>query len=272
MAARTGYWISRFFDIPFSFTAHANDIFAPRDFVISLPKLLDEAVAIVSVSDFAVERLASQFPQARAKLHRVYNGIDLSAFRPSDFAAPVPLIVSIGRLIEKKGFTDLISACGILKRQGRDFRCEIIGDGPLEKGLAAQIAEAGLHQHVSLVGPKTQAEIAGRLAASNLFVLACTTEADGGMDNLPTVIMEAMAAGLPVVSTALAGVPEMVQDGVTGKLVPPRDAAALAEAIGALMADAAGARALGAAGRALAAERFSVDANVRALAAVLALN
>jgi len=271
MAARTAYWISKFFGIPFSFTAHANDIFAPRDFAVSLPKLLEEAVAIVSVSDFAVEHLGKRFPHARPKLHRVYNGIDLAAFRPSDFAAPVPLIVSIGRLIEKKGFADLISACRIVKAKGRDLRCEIIGEGPLERTLAAQIVEAGLQQGVQLVGPKTQVAIAERLATANLFVLACTTEAEGGMDNLPTVIMEAMAAGLPVISTSLAGVPEMVEPGVTGNLVPPGDSAALAEAIDALLSDPAAARALGAKGRDLAATRFSAEANVRALVAILSM-
>ena len=269
LAARTGYWISRFFGIRFSFTAHANDIFAPRDFVVSLAKLMEEAVAIVSVSDFAVEYLRKQYPAAGAKLHRVYNGIDLAAFHESDFASPVPLIVSVGRLIEKKGFADLISACGILRERGRELACEIIGEGPLEETLSRQISAAGLQEQVRLLGPKSQPEIADRLAAANLFVLACTTEAGGGMDNLPTVIMEAMAAGLPVISTPVAGVPEMVEPGVTGELVPPNDPEALADAMDRLLSDAGASRALGSRGHEGAAEKFSIEANVRSLAHIL---
>src|SRR3954464_4273964 len=104
MAARTAYWIQQFFDIDFSLTAHANDIFAPRNFVVSLPKIFDAAVAIVTVSDFAVARLKLQFPQAATKIHRVYNGVDLAAFPRAELNSAPPLIVAVGRLIEKKGF------------------------------------------------------------------------------------------------------------------------------------------------------------------------
>ncbi len=137
MAARTAYWIKQFFGIDYSVTAHANDIFAPRDFVISLQKIFDSAASVVTVSDFAVARLRDQFPQSAGKIHRVYNGVDLGAFEPAQFSGGSPLILSIGRLIAKKGFADLVSACAVLKREGREFRCEIIGEGPLEAGLSA---------------------------------------------------------------------------------------------------------------------------------------
>lgn len=266
MAARTAYWIHKFFGIAFSVTAHANDIFAPRDFVISLQKIFDAAAAIVTVSDFSVEQLRQRFPANAEKIWRVYNGIDVARFRSAQFDSPVPLIVAVGRLIEKKGFAVLIAACAKLRLP---FRCEIIGEGPLEAALAAQISENKLEQQVALLGPRTQQEIIERLAAAQVFVLACTTEADGGMDNLPTVVMEAMAAGLPVISTPLAGVPEMVLPGSTGSLVPQRDPTALANAIEQLLRDPARARALGRAGRELAQEKFSIEANVRALAKIL---
>src|ERR1051325_9553960 len=114
MAARTAWWIKQFFGIPFSFTGHANDIFAPRDFAISLPKIMESAAAIVTVSDYAANFLKSQFPNEGARIHRVYNGIDLSRFQPADFGTETAAIVSVGRLIEKKGFADLIRACGLL--------------------------------------------------------------------------------------------------------------------------------------------------------------
>ena len=269
MAARTVYWIRQFFGIDYSITAHANDIFAPRDFVVSLEKIVRDAAAVVTVSDFAVEHLRKQFAGCASQFHRVYNGVDLGAFRQAQFGANPPLIVAIGRLIEKKGFADLISACRFLVERGQAFRCEIIGDGPLQESLAAHIAHSGLQERVQLIGTRTQSQIAERLAAATVFALPCTTESGGGMDNLPTVIMEAMAAGLPVISTPVAGVPEMVQPGVTGELVTPHDPLALADAIRRIVREPELARRLGAAGHDLAAERFSIGSNVRSLAAIL---
>ncbi|HEX8078326.1 MAG TPA: glycosyltransferase family 4 protein, partial [Chthoniobacterales bacterium] len=252
-------WINRFFGIQFSLTAHANDIFAPKDFAVSLAMLFESAAAIVTVSDFAVRQLQERFPENTAKVHRVYNGVDLSRFLPSDFSASPPAIIAIGRLIEKKGFDDLIAACESLRSRGRDFVCRIIGEGPLEGSLRAQIASAGLENFVQLAGPRTEAQIAPHLAGATVFALPCTKDADGGMDNLPTVIMEAMAAGLPVISTPLAGVPEMVQPGVTGELVPEQDPVALADALEALMAEPDRARRLGMRGREVAREKFSIE-------------
>jgi colanic acid/amylovoran biosynthesis glycosyltransferase len=265
MAARTAWWISEFFGIPYSFTAHANDIFAPRDFAVSLARLIENAAAVVTVSDFAVRLLQERFPQNAAKLHRVYNGVDLSRFPPSDFADSPPAIVSIGRLIEKKGFGDLIRACAHLRSRSRAFTCSIIGEGPLEESLRAQIAVESLEKSVELTGPQTQEEIAARLAHATIFALPCTREADGGMDNLPTVIMEAMAAGLPVISTPLAGIPEMVEPGVNGQLVPDRDPKALAAAIEGFISNSEIARAFGDRGREIAREKFSIETSARQL-------
>jgi colanic acid/amylovoran biosynthesis glycosyltransferase len=270
MAARTAYWIREFFAIPYSFTAHANDIFAPRDFAVSLPKLMEGAVAIVTVSDYAARLLRDRIPESSSKVHRVYNGVDLSRFHPTDFGTGIPAIISIGRLIEKKGFSDLISACALLTSRRRGFACEIIGEGPLEKALRAQITSAGLEGQVRLAGPQTQAQVALRLAHGTIFVLPCTREADGGMDNLPTVIMEAMAAGLPVISTPLAGVPEMVEPEINGELVPERDPAAICAAMERLIADPARARRLGDRGRQIAREKFSIETSARQLQKIFA--
>lgn len=268
LAARTAYWVERFFGIGFSFTAHANDIFAPKPFTISLGKTIGAARAVVTVSDFGVAWLREKFPEDAAKFRRVYNGIDLARFTPATFESAPPAIISIGRLIEKKGFSDLIEASRLLAAQGINFRTEIIGEGPLETALQNQIATAGLTKSVTLAGPLPQPEVIARLARSALFALPCVPEAGGGMDNLPTVVMEAMAAGLPVVSTALAGVPEMVQEGVTGFLVPARDPAALAAALARLLAEPALARSLGNAGRARAAERFAIGQSTQKLRAL----
>lgn len=265
MAGRTAYWINQFFGIPFSFTAHANDIFAPGDFVVSLSKLFDNAAAIVTVSDYAASFLRNQFPEAAAKIHRVYNGLDLARFHPTDFGTGIPAIISIGRLIEKKGFCDLISACGLLKPRGRKFVCEIIGEGPLEAVLRSQIVREGLESYVRLTGPRTQSQIALQLAQATIFALPCIREEGGGMDNLPTVIMEAMAAGLPIISTSLAGVPEMVEHTFNGIIVPEHDPEAIHRALEYLITNPEKARRYGDRGRAIAREKFSIEASGRAL-------
>lgn len=265
MAARTAYWVGQFFGIPYSFTAHANDIFAPREFVVSLPKLIEAAAAIVTVSEYSARDLKTRFPASAAKIHRIYNGVDLSRFHPADLGSGIPAIVSIGRLIEKKGFADLINACALLTSRGRGFNCDIIGEGPLEETLRTLIAREDVKGCVQLVGPQTQAQITLRLSQATIFVLACTREADGGMDNLPTVIMEAMAAGLPVISTPLGGIPEMVEQDVNGELVPERDPAAICSAIERLISDPERARRLGDRGRQIVQEKFSIERSARAL-------
>lgn len=266
MAARTAYWIEKFFSIPFSLTAHANDIFVQSDFEIGLPEIFGSAHAIITVSDFAAEHLRHKFPATRERVHRVYNGINLSQFELAHFNQP-PRIISIGRLIAKKGFDVLIDACAQLR--DLDFRCEIIGDGPLRSELRERIDRAGLTDRVSLLGELTRKEIAAGLSAARVFVLPCRIEKDGAMDNLPTVIMEAMAASLPVISTGVGGVAEMVSDGQTGFLVPMNNVSATANAIARLLRDKELARSLGARGRERCAELFSIQKNVRALREIL---
>jgi colanic acid/amylovoran biosynthesis glycosyltransferase len=269
MAARTAFWIGRFFPITFSFTAHANDIFAPRKFEISLDKLTDATRLIVTETDYAEKFLREHFPHRADRIHRIYNGLDLALFKRADFSSVPPLIVAVGRLIPKKGFADLIRACGLLKERGKLFRCEIIGEGPLEQELDGQINQLGLQDCVGLPGAKAQHEIREHLAAASVFVLPSVIDVDGGMDNLPTVIMEAMSAGLPVISTAIGGIPEMVIQNETGFLVPPGDVVTLVSAIGRLFDDIALARRLGARGFQRARELFSIENNVRELCVLL---
>src|SRR5215472_9789512 len=198
MAARTAFWINKFFRITFGFTAHANHIFSPREFEIGLDKLVDTARAIVTETDYAARFLRERFSHRADRVHRIYNGLDLAEFGRAGFSSTPPLIITVGRLISKKGFADLIRACGLLAERGKSFRCEIIGDGPLENELRGQIERLNLQSRVALSGAKPQHEVGRHLAAASVFVLASMVDPDGGMDNLPTVIMEAMAAGLPV--------------------------------------------------------------------------
>jgi colanic acid/amylovoran biosynthesis glycosyltransferase len=270
MAARTAFWIKRFFGIEYSLTVHANDIFVPNDFEIGLFQIFSTASAIVAVSDFAANRLRDRFSDTGSRVYRIYNGIDCDSFQPAERSLP-PLILSIGRLISKKGFDVLIAACASLRNSGQEFRCEIIGEGPLSAELQARIDGDGLGKQVLLVGPKTQADIAARLSRATLLVLPCRVDADGAMDNLPTVVMEAMASSLPVVSTDVGGVAEMVRDGETGLLVSQNDPVATAEAIARLLDDVELARSFGREGRKRAKEIFSIEKNVRTLREIFGL-
>jgi glycosyltransferase involved in cell wall biosynthesis len=270
MAARTAFWIKRFFGIEYSLTVHANDIFVPNDFEIGLPQIFSTTSAIIAVSDFAANRLRDRFSDIASRVHRIYNGIDCDSFRPAE-PSPPPLILSIGRLISKKGFDVLIDACAYLRNSDQEFRCEIIGEGPLSAELQARIDRHGLGKQVLLAGPTPQAEIAARLSRATLFALPCRVDVDGAMDNLPTVVMEAMASALPVVSTDVGGVAEMVRNGETGLLVAQNDPAATAEALSRLITNPQLAQSFGRKGCARAKEIFSIEQNVRMLRKIFAL-
>jgi colanic acid/amylovoran biosynthesis glycosyltransferase len=265
MAARTAFWIQKFFGISFSFTAHANDIFAPRDFEIGLNKLVDAARVVGTETDYAKKFLQERFPKRADRIHRIYNGLNLAEFRHANFSSVPPLVVAVGRLIDKKGFADLIRACHLLVERGKLFRCQIFGEGPLEKKLHEQIDELELESCVELAGPKRQHEVKKCLAAGTVFVMPSVIDPEGGMDNLPTVIMEAMATGLPVISTAIGGIPEMVVENETGLLVSAGDADGLADAIEKVIVDLSLARRLGENGYRRAVELFSIEKNVREL-------
>ena len=269
MAARTAFWINKFFPISFSFTAHANDIFSPREFEIGLDRLVDTTRAIVTETDYAARFLRERFPHRANCVRRIYNGLDLLEFGRADFSSAPPLIIAVGRLIPKKGFGDLIRACALLAERGKPFRCEIIGEGPLEDQLRRQIDELHLQNKVVLTGAKPQTELRRRLAAANVFVLPSVIDPGGGMDNLPTVIMEAMATGLPVVSTNIGGIPEMVIENETGFLVQPGETAAIADAIERVVNDCSLAANLGHSAYERARTLFSIGQNVRELYALI---
>jgi colanic acid/amylovoran biosynthesis glycosyltransferase len=264
MAARTAYWMKKFWRIGYSFTGHANDIFCETDFPVSLASLVREARLVVTETDYSRDWLRAKFPGHSMNIVRCYNGIDIERFGIRE-AAPSRRIISVGRCVEKKGFADLIEACRILRGRGVEFDCEIIGTGPLEDSLRAQIATAGLEQSVRMPGARTEEEISAALRNAQVFVLPCVREADGGSDNLPTVIMEAMACALPVISTPLAGVPEMVRDHVTGLLVPERSPGLLADALAQLLTDPALAQRCGEAGRRIAVQKFATGITTRIL-------
>ena len=252
------WFASRLTGLPFSFTAHAKDIYQaelnPGDL---LERKLGAArfVATCTCANAHVLRARHARP---ADVHAIYHGLDTDYFAPGKAAsADVPLILAVGRLVEKKGFDQLIDACARLKQQGLRFGCLIVGEsGGARDSLRAQIDRLGLADTVRLHGAVTQDQLREIYRSAQLFVLPCQIMEDGDRDGFPNVLAEAMAMGVPVVSTAISGIPEMITDGVHGVLVPPRDPQALADAMGRVLTDPGLHAALAFAARARICERF----------------
>ena len=223
---------ARLAGITWSMTLHAKDIFMDYAENRNLALKVAEAPAVVTVSDFNRDYLARRFGRS---VTRIYNGIDLAAF---DWKPPEPdatEIVAVGRLVEKKGFHILIDALRILKSEGRPVPCRIIGGGEMRAELAAQI-EASALDGVTLAGPMPQADVIAAMRGAALMACPCVVGDDGNRDGMPTVLLEAMALGCPVVATPVTGIPELV-DGATGLLAREGDAASLAQAMARLLDD-----------------------------------
>jgi colanic acid/amylovoran biosynthesis glycosyltransferase len=229
---------SRLTDLPYSFTAHAKDIFHADVDREALRTKLADAHHVVTVSDHNVRWLQEQFGAAAADVHRVYNGLDPATLPWSDPAGREPGVLFVGRLVEKKGVPDLVDAIAVLRDRGRPVPLRIVGTGPLADAIAEQVRRLELDRLVALPGPASQHEVAELLGAAAVFAAPCVHAADGDRDGLPTVLLEAMALGAVCVSTPVTGIPEAVEHGRTGLLVPERDAFALADAIETLLDDA----------------------------------
>ncbi len=223
--------------IPYTLTAHAKDIYHEQVDQADLGRKLADAAAVVTVSDYNLDHLCRTFPASATHIHRIYNGLDLDSFSYAEPKAASRRIVAVGRLVEKKGFSDLIEACALLTQSGVDYQCEIIGTGDLEESLRQQISQCHLEESVRLAGPRPLPEVARALREAAVMVAPCITASTGDRDGLPTVLLEAMALGTPCISTRVAGIPELVQHEKTGLLVPERQPAQLAGAIGRLLAD-----------------------------------
>lgn len=218
--------------VPFSFTAHARDIFQLDRSLLA--ERVAGAAATVTICDANLSHIRSLArPQDDGRIHLVHNGLDLHEFPEAEHRdADGPLrIVTIARLVEKKGLDDLVAACAGLRRAGVDFTCRIFGDGPLQSSLSSTISRHQLDGVVTLEGSRTRAELVEVLASSDVFALLPFVTADGDRDGIPTVLVEAMACGLPVVSTAVAGIPDLVRHDHNGLLLQPRDVAGATSAL-----------------------------------------
>ena len=223
--------------VPYSFTAHAKDIFHESVEDADLGRKLRDAAAVVTVSDFNLAYLRDRFGEDADSVQRIYNGLDLDQFSYSPPRGRSPLIIAVGRLVEKKGFADLIQACAILKDRGREFECEIIGGGVLREDLDTQVAALGVGDRVHMLGPISRDEVSRRVRRAALMAVPCVVSSNGNRDGLPTVLLETMALGTPCIATAVTGIPEIVHDDRTGLITPQHDPASLADTIERLLDD-----------------------------------
>ncbi len=233
-AATVAMLASRQNGLSFSFTAHAKDIYHsysdPEQDRVFLRRKLLEARFVVTVSDYN-RRYLLELSQGRAEVHRIYNGVDLQRLSPPAAPRKQRLIVAVGRLVEKKGFRYLVEACGRLARQGQPFECVLIGEGPERAALEKAIAAYGIEDRVRLLGALPQQAVLQWIRRATVFVLPCVISQSGDRDGLPTVLLESLALATPAVSTPVAGIPEIIEEGVSGWLTPPGNGHALAETL-----------------------------------------
>ncbi|KCZ73404.1 glycosyltransferase [Candidatus Methanoperedens nitroreducens] len=252
---------ARFAGIPYTFTAHAKDIFHENVNPENMQRKLNDASAVITVSDYNLKYLHAIYGPSAQHVQRVYNGLDIDRF---PYKAPdrrKMRIISVGRLVEKKGFNDLIEACAILADRGCAFGCHIIGTGPLEAELSAQIERLGLQSYIELAGLLPRDELIEAVQDAAVFAAPCIIGRDADRDGLPTVLLEAMALGTPCVSTDVTGIPEVLYDGKTGLMVSQHNPAELAAALERLLSDPALRVQLAAKARQLIEAKFDININ-----------
>ena len=255
--------------IPNSLHAHAWDIFQ-RD-QKSVRRQLELATSIVTISNYHRQYLSTLCPKCSSKdIHIVHCGLNPLEFSPAHIPAKdnIVRIISIGRMLEKKGFKYLVEACSLLAKKGIEFRCSIIGEGPLLNAIQEQINRLNLQDYVSMLGVMNISEILEQYRQSDIFALACVVTDFGDRDGIPVVLMEAMAMEIPVITTPVSGNPELVSDGKNGLLVPERNPEALAQALEKLIRDQPLRKKLGEQGRQTVLAGFDVHMTAAQMAGI----
>ena len=257
--------VHRLTGIPFSFTAHGHDVHVDR-------RMLEEKV---NAAEFAVmiseynERLVMETSKGvdPEKIHIIHCGADTELFLPRTAQRTHGRfsIVCTGSFIEVKGHRYLLEACRVLKERDLDFCCHLIGDGPERCRLVEQIAAAGLERHIILEGTLPRPAVVELMRGADVVVQPSVPTRRGAREGIPVSLMEGMACGLPVVASRISGIPELVEDGCSGLLIPPRDAQALAQALARLLEDPRLRYEMGKAGRKKVCEEFDLAHNAARL-------
>jgi glycosyltransferase involved in cell wall biosynthesis len=262
--ALAGFLVHRLTGIPYSFTAHGSDIHVDRTM---LREKTADAAFVVPISEFNRRVIEGECgTDLGTPLEVVHCGVDTTVFAPRPARLPAPFtVVCVGTLYEVKGQRHLVEACRLLVGSGVDVRCHLVGGGPDEVDLRRQVAAAGLDDRVHFEGGRTTEEVAALLQRADVLVAPSVPTADGKREGIPVVLMEGMSSGVPVVASDLSGIPELVEDGRTGLLVPPGDGAALAAALRRLAGDPGLAATLARGGRERVLAEFDVARSARRL-------
>lgn len=255
--------------IPFTINPHAFDLFE-RD-QQDVRAELENASRVIAISGYHRDYMARLCPGIPAdSIQLVHCGLEADRFQPVPRQSDRGRcrILSVGRLVDKKGHQHLVDACSLLARRGIDFHCDIVGHGPLKDTLQASIERHGLQDRVALLGALDQHQILELYQSSDLFTLPCVVSATGDQDGIPVSLMEAMACQLPVVTTAVAGIPELVQHEQSGLLVRQADPSELADALERLITDPSLRRKLGEQARRVVLAEFQVQDTTARLASI----
>jgi glycosyltransferase involved in cell wall biosynthesis len=244
---------------PFSFTTRAHDLFL-EDHGLALK--FAEARFAQTITEYNRRLIEGRYLRLPAGgLHVIHSALYPEAFDGERQPTSPPMLLSVGRLVEMKGFADLIDACALLRSRGIAYCCRIVGDGPLKQNLKGRIERLGLDADVQLLDPMPQPEIRRLLIEATCFVLPCVMAADGDQDGIPNVLMEALAARVPAISCPTSGVPELIEHERTGLLAPQRDPAALSRAIERVVTDPPLQHGLAVAGHAKVHAEFNIRTN-----------
>ncbi len=266
--ATAGLVVHRLTGIPFSFTAHGSDLHRDRRL---LQEKVSEAARVVTISDYNRRLIGEECGhELERKVSVVHCGADTELFHPRPHARIGTFTaVCVASFEEVKGHRYLLDACRLLAERGVELRCRLVGDGPLRAELETQVRDLGLDDVVELLGARPRPEVAEILAGADVAVCPSNFTPQGDREGIPVALMEAMATGLAVVASDISGIPELVEDGVTGLLVPPGDPQALADAVRRLHDDAGLRSRLGEAARARVEHDFDLRRNAAALAPLL---
>lgn len=252
---------------PYALSAHAKDVWLTP--VKELRAKVRGAEAVLACTEESREHLQG-LAGSHTPVHLIHHGVEVPPGPRPEPGNDVPVVLAVGRLVEKKGYDTLLGAAALLRDRGVTFHLRIAGDGPAWGGLQRLVHALQLGEILTFLGPLEAVEVSAEYARADLFALACRQLPDGDRDGLPNVLVEAMVRGLPVVATRLPGIQEAVEDGRSGLLVDPEDPPGLADALQRALADAALRRRLGAAARADASDRFDRVANLPSVSRVLA--
>ncbi|MDJ0690807.1 MAG: glycosyltransferase [Xenococcaceae cyanobacterium MO_188.B32] len=262
--------VYRFSNIPYSIFAHAKDIYLTK------PEILDRKIAsakfVLTCTGFNHQYLQS-ISTSKTPIHLSYHGLDLTKFSPQcdrqKSNNDLPLILSVGRFCEKKGFAYLIQACHLLKQKGYQFRCQIVGYGELQPQMEQAIEQLQLQEVITLGGKLTQDKLIEIYRQADIFVLPCQISENGDRDGIPNVLLEAMAMEIPVISTPISGIVELIEDRKTGLLVQQKDSQGIANAIEELINNPELRQQLQQAGRIKVAQQFSLAENIKEIKTLL---